>query len=301
MAKSKQQKREEAVRRNREGYLKYAMRDWLRAAAPGPHYDAEHAARMFKHTVNSAYAAHCDIRGNYLDERYYCRAGLYDFISSDDPAQLAFHNKLYSLEDLKNIKHTDGRTLFKIAYGTAPFVEKAEPYFEQHKGDFTDIDNIPVIPTLPSGGLRRGDLLVMGAITPHRFLSKSPFSFKSVIDSLTIPPEPPEDPNRVEMVMETVSTFGNQEVFDYLAGRISYQECLSIVGRRAQKTDPNWVPEIDGAALLAFHQKRMLSETYLKIRNRKESGLSDNDCLELINTVTPPVLSPGSKWIADNF
>lgn len=346
MAKSKEQKREEALKRQRAGFLKYTLRDLTRVGnTSNEYYDAETHRIVYDQAVRSAHAAHCDLHGNYLPEVYYCRSGLYDFVSSNDPEVLALHNKLYSLEEMKEIKSHDGRTLFKTAYGTPPFVETKEPYdasaarqilsilvagesianmasmavmsslkdqglckplvtgindtakrealhkqlasdrFEQHKGDFTDADNIPVISSLLEGGLRRGEVFVIGAGSPSLSNYRGAFAFKAgVIDSITIPPEPPEDPNRMDIIMDTTSIFGNQEVYDYYSGKISGHEYVSIVGQRAQKTDPIWNPEIDGAALLAFHQKRMSSETYLKIRNRKENGLSDAECLDLIST-----------------
>lgn len=372
MAKSKEQKREEALKRQRDGFLKYTLRDLTRVGnTSNEYYDAETHRIVYDQAVRSAHAAHCDLHGNYLPEIYYCRAGLYDFVSSNDPEVLALHNKLYSLEEMKEIKSHNGRTLYKIAYGTPPFVPEVTKHYDVsysptikdtikagvllgidpaipdestmmyrtpamvnlsdtislaniaslaaasslsdqglckplmagisdsvkrealHQQLSADLraglddgvlhsDNIPVISSIIDGGLRRGEIFVIGAGSPPLSNYRGPFAHKAPF-IVTVPSEPAEDPNRADIIMETVSTFGNQEVFDYLAGRISYQECISIVGQRAQKTDPNWNPEIDGAALLAFHQKRMSSETYLKIRNRKENGLSDAECLDLIS------------------
>lgn len=377
MAKSKEQKRQEALKRQRESLQVHIRALTEHGNTSSEYYDAETHRIVYDRAVRSAHAANCDLHGNMLNCNFY-RSG-----NSDNVYSMALNYTLYTLEEMKEITGYDGRSLYKIAYGTPPFVPEvtkhygvsysptikdtikagvllgidpgtqinpvvmvnlsdtlslaniaslaaasslsdqglckplmagisdsvkrealhkqlASDRFEQHKGDFTDADNIPVISSIIDGGLRRGEVFVIGAGSPPLSNYRGLFAHKAPF-IVTVPPEPAEDPNRADIIMDVASSFGNNEAIDYLAGKIGYAEALSISGQRAQKTDPNWVPEIDGAALLAFHQSKLSTETYLKIRARKENGLSDAECLELINTEKPPVLSPGSKWITDNF
>ena len=127
MAKSKQQTREEALARQLESFhndLKHLIRA---ADTTKQYYDAEHHLLVWTRIVNSAYTARVDIHGNYLDERYYKRP--WQFSKDADGKDLAENFTAFTLEELKTKKAQDGRTLFKIAYGTAPFVEqRKQPY-----------------------------------------------------------------------------------------------------------------------------------------------------------------------------
>lgn len=118
MAKSKLQKREEALQRQRQRLITRDIKDWRAAANKDKFYDAEHESIMYERVVSSAYTAHCDRHGNYLDERYYKNRWRFD--SSTDAHELALHQTLFSLQELKELTADCGTTLYKLAYGTPP-------------------------------------------------------------------------------------------------------------------------------------------------------------------------------------
>lgn len=127
MAKSKQQKREEALVRQLESFKRDQRHLIKSASKSSKYYDADHHRLVWRYCVNSAYSARVDIHGNYLGEEYYKKP--WQFSKDADPKDLAENFTAYTLEELKQRKAQDGQTLFKKAYGTEPFVDPAdEPY-----------------------------------------------------------------------------------------------------------------------------------------------------------------------------
>lgn len=120
MAKDKLQKRKEALarqleslRRNIKSWCEYMSLDKKR------YHDDETMSVYESNLVRSAHAAHCDCNGNYLDYRFYKN----DPVGSNgkqhliDPYEYALHCKIYSIEEMKEIKADGGETLYRIAYG----------------------------------------------------------------------------------------------------------------------------------------------------------------------------------------
>lgn len=133
MAKSKEQKRKEALARQVESLLR-RIRDWCTYMGYENSYKDEVTQSVYEsNLVKSAYAAHCDRYGNYLDYPYYKDAPISDYNTKEraDPYQYALQCKLYSIEELKEIIDTrSGMSLYKIAYGTLASTRKEtkDPY-----------------------------------------------------------------------------------------------------------------------------------------------------------------------------
>lgn len=85
--------------------------------------------------------------------------------------------------------------------------------------------------------------------------------------------------NRTEIIFD--SGVRNQEVLDYLSGKISKEEAIIRGAERAKKL-PSWNPDIDGAALMCYTHGQMSEEEFGKIRMRSEEGLSDEECKAMI-------------------
>lgn len=114
MAKDKLQKRKEALVRQYES-LQRRIKDWCVYNALSEQFKDEETTGVYDSTlVMSAYSAHRDRHGNYLDERYYKNCHRFD--KTVDPEWLALHQSLHSLEELKTIKDVSGVTLYQIAY-----------------------------------------------------------------------------------------------------------------------------------------------------------------------------------------
>lgn len=73
-----------------------------------------------------------------------------------------------------------------------------------------------------------------------------------------------------------------QEVLDYMTGKISFEESMHITDQRAME-GPDWNPTIDGAGMQLFKQGKLSLEDYTKIRNRKENGLTDEECVAMFS------------------
>lgn len=68
---------------------------------------------------------------------------------------------------------------------------------------------------------------------------------------------------------------------DCMVGK-TLQESLHILDQLSMK-GPDWNTEIDGEGLLLFQMGKLSLDDYLKIRNRKENGLTDEECVTMIN------------------
>lgn len=127
MAKSKQQKREEALVRQLESFKR--DQKWLieRSHPSSRYYDTSSHQLAWDNAVSSAYAARVDIHGNYLPEQCYKKPWQYG--KDADPKWLAENATAYTLEELKKHTDRDGCSLFKVAYGTRPVIsERDAPY-----------------------------------------------------------------------------------------------------------------------------------------------------------------------------
>jgi hypothetical protein len=112
MAKSKQQKREEALVRQIESVKNYHIPTWIKSQS----WDKEGRQRVNSALITAAHDARCDRHGNYLDHRFY--KGLRYDKTPPSPAECAVESKVLSLQEMKGcIEWADGRTLYQIAYG----------------------------------------------------------------------------------------------------------------------------------------------------------------------------------------
>ncbi len=122
MAKSKEQKREEALRRAHQRLLTHVIPNWI--ASNNPHTPSSipgHAEYYEEELIRSAYAAHCDRYGNFLDYRFYHHRfhsgeGYYGQMSELTPFECAMRFKLCTLEEMKNL-YESSPTLYDVAYG----------------------------------------------------------------------------------------------------------------------------------------------------------------------------------------
>lgn len=119
MAKTKQQKRDEALRRQRQKLITRDIpqyTEWFKTN--GPWRDEESDAMYNEAVIKSAHTAHCDRHGNYLDHRFYKHLPIYT--CWPDPFDCAMVGTLYSLEEMKTIVNRTadhkGETLYNIAY-----------------------------------------------------------------------------------------------------------------------------------------------------------------------------------------
>ena len=71
------------------------------------------------------------------------------------------------------------------------------------------------------------------------------------------------------------------DVPDCMVGK-TLQESLHILDQLSMK-GPDWNTEIDGGGLLLFQMGKLSLDDYLKIRNRKENGLTEEECMTMIN------------------
>lgn len=127
MAKSKQQKREEALARQLESFKDSHKWFIARSNPSGRYYDAHSHQLAWDRIVQTAYAARVDIHGNYLPETYYKKA--WQIGNGADPKWLAENATAYTLEELKQRNDHEGRSLFKAAYGTRPVaLQQDAPY-----------------------------------------------------------------------------------------------------------------------------------------------------------------------------
>jgi hypothetical protein len=121
MAKDKLQKRKEALARQYESLLRN-IKNWSEYMTwdKDLYHDEVTMSVYESNLVRSAHAAHCDRNGNYLDHRFYKTEPMSAYSMKDypDPFEYALHCKIYSLEEMKEIKADNGQTLYRIAYGT---------------------------------------------------------------------------------------------------------------------------------------------------------------------------------------
>lgn len=130
MAKTKELKRKEALARQYESFQS-RLKAWCKYMVLSEQYkDSETTSVYESNLVNSAYSAHCDQHGNYLDERYY--KNCHHFNKDADPEYLALNHSLFSIDELKTINDHSGMTLYKIAYGTLADKrqERKEPCYD---------------------------------------------------------------------------------------------------------------------------------------------------------------------------
>lgn len=132
MAKSKQQKREEALSRQMESFKR--SQKWLieMSNTSGKCYDAADHQLAWDNAVNSAYAARVDIHGNYLPEPCYKKP--WQFSEDADPKWLAENATAFTLEELRQKLDASGCSLFKNAYGTRPFVADCKDPYDVNSG-----------------------------------------------------------------------------------------------------------------------------------------------------------------------
>jgi hypothetical protein len=120
MAKSKQQKREEALKRAHEKLMGYDIPKWCDWFGSNGSWRDEESDALFENSlVRAAYVAHCDRHGNYLDHRFYRELPIYT--KNPEPFECAMAGKLYSLEEMRTVIHSHygqdaGKTLYQIAY-----------------------------------------------------------------------------------------------------------------------------------------------------------------------------------------
>ena len=141
MAKDKLQKRKEALTRQLES-LRRNIKSWSEYMSwdKNRHHDEVTTSVYESNLVRSAHAACCDRHGNYLDYRFYKN----DPVGSNgkqhliDPYEYALHCRIYSIEEMKEIKADNGQTLYRIAYGTLSdkVKERKAPY------DINDITSV---------------------------------------------------------------------------------------------------------------------------------------------------------------
>jgi len=117
MAKSKEQKRREAIERARKNVVDVLIPRYTEASTtvnPGSTFPLPLFNRAL---VYGAYAAHCDRHGNPLDWQYYEKATRATG-QNPDPLYLATTHQLLAPEILKGIYHREElRSLYDVAFG----------------------------------------------------------------------------------------------------------------------------------------------------------------------------------------